>query len=169
MLCNLWASSEYPGKEQLMTNLGDDHNQDPLTRAYGYYGLIGTDSESYAVRELLSITDNWGADALEVLAVALGQHDSQETRSRLKELRAANTYKIQIAAMASQAGFGNEEATETLISIIANGKGLDPSVAAASLRRMNPGTVSAITAELLKCCELDSDTGHSFYLNRGKK
>jgi hypothetical protein len=24
---------------------------------------------------------------------------------------------------------------------------------------MNPGTVSAITAELLKCCELDSDTG----------
>ena len=153
------ASSEYPGKEQLMTNLGDDHNQDPLTRAYGYYGLIGTDSESYAVGELLSIRDNWGADALEVLAVALGQHDSQETRSRLKELRAANTYKVQIAAMASQAGFGNEEATETLISIIANGKGLDPSVAAASLRRMNPVTVSAITAELLRCCELDSDTG----------
>jgi HEAT repeat protein len=153
------ASSEYPGKEQLMTNLGYDHNQDPLTRAYGYYGLLGTDSESEAVSELLSITDNWGADALEVLAVALGQYDSEETRSRLKELRTANTYKIQIAAMASQAGFGNEEATATLISIIANGKGLDPSVAAASLRRMKPASVKSITAELLQCCELNSDTG----------
>ena len=153
------ASSEYPGKERLMTNLGNDYNQDPLTRAYGYYGLIGTESESYAVGELLSITDNWGVDALEVLAVALGQHDSPETRSRLKELRAATTYKVQIAAMASQAGFGNEEATQTLISIIANGKGLDPSVAAASLRRMNPESVSSITAELLQCCELTSDTG----------
>jgi len=77
----------------------------------------------------------------------------------LKELRAATTYKVQIAAMASQAGFGNEEATQTLISIIANGKGLDPSVAAASLRRMNPESVSSITAELLQCCELTSDTG----------
>ena len=145
--------------KSVLTNLGNDYNQDPLTRAYGYYGLIGTESESYAVGELLSITDNWGVDALEVLAVALGQHDSPETRSRLKELREANTYKVQIAAMASQAGFGNEEATQTLISIIANGKGLDPSVAAASLRRMNPESVSSITAELLQCCELTSDTG----------
>jgi HEAT repeat protein len=153
------ASSEYPGKEQLMASLGNDYNQDPLTRVYGYYGLIGTESESDAVTELLSITDNWGVDALEVLAVALGQHDSEETRSRLKELREAKSYKIQIAAMASQAGFGNEEATGTLISIIANGKGLDPSVAAASLRRMDPEAVSAITAELLQCCELNSDTG----------
>ena len=153
------ASSEYPGKEQLMASLGNDYNQDPLTRVYGYYGLIGTESESDAVTELLSITDNWGVDALEVLAVALGQHDSEETRSRLKELREAKSYKIQIAAMASQAGFGNEEATGTLISIIANGKGLDPSVAAASLRRMDPEAVSTITAELLQCCELNSDTG----------
>jgi HEAT repeat protein len=153
------ASSEYPGKEQLMTELGNDQNQDPLTRAYGYYGLIGTESEADAVSGLLSITDNWGADALEVLAVALGQHNSDGTRSRLRELRAANTYKVQIAAMASQAGFGNEEATEALISIIAKGKGLDPSVAAASLRRMDAATVTTITAELLECCELNSDTG----------
>ena len=153
------ASSEYPGKERLMKSLGNDHNQDPLTRAYGYYGLIGTASEAEALSGLLGITDNWGADALEVLAVALGKHDSAETRSRLEELRGANTYKIQIAAMASQAGFGNTEATDTLISIIANGKGLDPSVAAASLRRMDPKAVSSITTELLKCCELTSDTG----------
>ena len=153
------ASSLYPGKEELMRSVGDDLNQDPLTRAYGYYGLLGTRLEAYAVSKLLLITDNWGSDALEVLAVALGQHESTETKSRLIELRKANTYKVQIAAIASQAGFGNVEATETLISIIANGKGLDPSVAAASLRRMDPNSVVSITKELLACCELNSDTG----------
>lgn len=153
------ASSEYPGKEELMTTVGDDLNQDPLTRTYGYYGLMGSSSQSNAVSKLLAITDNWGTDALEVLAVALGQHESIDTKTRLKDLRKANSYKVQIAAMASQAGFGDTDATEALISIIAHGKGLDPSVAAASLRRMKPKAVVSITKELLSCCELNSDTG----------
>ena len=61
--------------------------------------------------------------------------------------------------MASEAGFSNEAATNDLLAIIAHGKGLDPSVAAASLSRLPNDRVTYITDELIRCCDLGSDTG----------
>jgi hypothetical protein len=120
--------------------------------------LLDTSHDQYAKDMLLGITDNWGVDALEVQAVAIGKFQSELTEKRLSELRGANTYKVQIAAMASEAGFGNEAATLDLLAIIAHGKGLDPSVAAASLSRL-PTAIGNITDELIRCCDLGSDTG----------
>ena len=44
-----------------------------------------------------------------------------------------------------------------LVRLIATGKGLDPSVAAASLRRMPPQAALKITENLFECCKLNSD------------
>jgi HEAT repeat protein len=152
------ATSQFDSKEITMKKIAGDTNQDPLTRAYAFYALLDTSHDQYAKDMLLGITDNWGVDALEVQAVAIGKFQSELTEKRLSELRGANTYKVQIAAMASEAGFGNEAATLDLLAIIAHGKGLDPSVAAASLSRL-PTAIGNITDELIRCCDLGSDTG----------
>ena len=153
------AGSEFATKEKIMKRLADNTDEDPLTRAYAFYALLGTAHDDYAKEMLVGITDNWGADALEVQAVGIGGFQSPSTEKRLTELRGASTYKIQIAAMASEAGFSNEAATNDLLAIIAHGKGLDPSVAAASLSRLPNDRVTYITDELIRCCDLGSDTG----------
>ena len=153
------AGSRFDSKELTMKKLAGDTDQDPLTRAYAFLALLDTAHHEYAKQMLLNITDNWGVDALEVQAVGIGRFQSESSVERLSELRGASTYKVQIAAMASEAGFGNETATNDLLAIIAHGKGLDPSVAAASLSRLPNVRVSHITDELIRCCDLGSDTG----------
>ncbi|MEQ8663860.1 MAG: hypothetical protein RLW62_23825, partial [Gammaproteobacteria bacterium] len=108
---------------------------------------------------LIDIAMHWGAEAQEAAAVALGQVDSAATRAALEHLRDARTYKVQVAAMVSEAGFGVQEAVEAMADLIVNGKGLDPSVAAASVRRLPPVMAQRLTTSLIACCELSADVG----------
>ncbi|MGR8919584.1 MAG: HEAT repeat domain-containing protein [Gammaproteobacteria bacterium] len=146
-------------KEIRMRAIAEDETQDAVTRAYAYYALLDTPARQHSAEKLIEISANWGPEAQEAAAVGLGRVDSDASRAALASLRDAGTYKVQIAALASQAGFGNEAATDTLVRVIATGKGLDPSVAAASLRRMPTPAVVRITNNLLECCQLNSDVG----------
>lgn len=144
-------------KEARMRAIAEDFGQDTTSRAYAYYALMDTAARDESAQKLVDIAYKWNAEAQEAAAVGLGQMDTEATREALKSLRKASTYKVQIAALASEAGFGNEESIDHLVSIIGHGKGLDPSVAAASLRRLSPEVVKQITLELMQCCELNSD------------
>ena len=64
-----------------------------------------------------------------------------------------------MAALASEVGYGIPDAKERLIEIMSAGKGLDPSVAAASLRRMPVRVSESVTKELIACCKVSSDVG----------
>ncbi|MGE0486392.1 MAG: HEAT repeat domain-containing protein [Gammaproteobacteria bacterium] len=146
-------------KEARMRAIAEDDHQDHTTRAYAYYALMDTPAREESVGMLVQIAHDWGDESQEAAAVALGAIDNDTTRGALKSLREANALKVQVAAMASEAGFGVRDAMEALIHTIAEGKGLDPSVAAASLRRMPPAVASRITDALLECCKLGSDVG----------
>ena len=78
---------------------------------------------------------------------------------RLRELRNSNQPSVQLAALGSEVGLGLAESRDKLIEIILNGKGLDPTVAAASIRRMPYDVAVSITSELIDCCELNSEVG----------
>ena len=142
-----------------MRAIAEDMSLDNTTRAYAYYALMDTPAREESIGRLVDIAKHWGDDAQEAAAVALGMVENEVTRETLKSLRSARTYKVQMAAMASEAGFGVEEAVDALARTIAQGKGLDPSVAAASLRRLPAPIVERITALLLECCKLNSDVG----------
>jgi hypothetical protein len=92
-------------------------------------------------------------------AVALGLVDSVETKAALKHLQEDGDLRVRIAALASEAGFGGDEAIGRLIEVIALGKGLDASLGAASLRRIPAPVALEISDKLLECCKLNSDVG----------
>jgi HEAT repeat protein len=151
------AEIPLPDKEARISKFIDEKAKDSATRAYGYLVLMGTAARPRSLTELIELSESGTVEAQEAAAVALGQVDNPETKSALAHLRAATDHRVQIAAMASQAGFGSEEATTNLIKIIAYGKGLEQSLAAASLRRM-PGPVAVrISDTLLECCKLGND------------
>lgn len=153
------ARTPMEDKEARMRAIAEDMSQDNTTRAYAYYALMDTPAREETVPRLVDIATHWGDEAQEAAAVALGMVENETTRETLKTLRNARTYKVQMAAMASEAGFGVEEAVEALAQTIAHGKGLDPAVAAASLRRLPAPIVERITALLIECCKLNSDVG----------
>ncbi len=97
--------------------------------------------------------------AQEAAAVGLGLVDNDETKAALAYMRSLNSPTVQIAALASAAGFGVEDAISQLIETIVHGKGLDASVAAASIRRVPADIAVQISETLLSCCELNSDSG----------
>ncbi len=151
------ATAGMDDKEARMRVIAEDTNLDATTRAYAYYALMDTETRPEYVAKLIEISTYWGVESQEAAAVGLGMVDNNETKAALKALRKASTYKVQIAALASEAGFGNQESIDTLVDIIAHGKGLDPSVAAASLRRLPAAIATSITDTLIGCCKMNSD------------
>ena len=144
-------------KEKRMRAIAEDTERHSSTRAYAYFALMDTAARPESLKKLIEIATYWGPDAQEAAAVGLGMTESAETIAALKHLRKAKSYKVQIAAMASEAGFGNEEALDALVQIMAHGKGLDPSVAAASIRRLPVPIAAKISQALIDCCKLNSD------------
>ncbi|MEQ8494070.1 MAG: hypothetical protein RLW42_07605, partial [Gammaproteobacteria bacterium] len=132
------AMTPLDDKEARMRAIAEDEHEDSVSRAYAYYALVDTAARDESIAKLIDIAMHWGAEAQEAAAVALGRVDTTATREALENLREARTYKVQVAAMVSEAGFGVREAVEALADLIVNGKGLDPSVAAASVRRLPP-------------------------------
>ena len=153
------VDTELENKEARMRAIAENLDNDSTTRAYAWYALLDTPSRDESLAMMLEIADGWAPEAQEAAAVALGTVDTEINRAALHKLRTADTYKVQVAAMTSEAGFGLEEAKEDLVRTIATGKGLDPSVAAASVRRLPPDMAERVTHELLTCCPLNSDVG----------
>ena len=108
---------------------------------------------------LIAFAENGTKDTREAAAVGLGRIDSDKARKALRELRNSNQPNVQIAALGSEVGFGMAEPRQKLLELILNGKGLDPTVAAASIRRMPREVAASITTELIECCELNSEVG----------
>ena len=121
--------------------------------------LVTPDSSSEEIENLIGMAERGDSAAKEAAAVALGRIDTARTRQVLRDFRASGNPKVSIAALASEVGFGVKDSRARLIAIITDGKGLDPSVAAASLRRMPIQVSAALTRELIECCEVSSDVG----------
>ena len=150
---------DFGGKEETLNRLVESDNSDPIIRAYASMALITSESDEDAVKRLIKMAIEGDSSAQEAAAVALGRVDSEETRQTLRRLRNSKYPKVSIAALTSEVAFGIQDAKDRLIAIITNGKGLDPSVAAASIRRMPVKISEQVTKELIACCELSSDVG----------
>ena len=150
---------DFDGKQEILNGLVESDSSDPIVKAYATMALITSDSSAEDIRRIIKMTKEGDSSAQEAAAVALGRVDSKETRQTLRILRNSNYPKVSMAALASEVGFGIQDAKERLIQIMTAGKGLDPSVAAASLRRMPARMSDLVTKELIACCKVSSDVG----------
>ncbi len=146
-------------KEARITAFAEAESTYATARAYAYYVLMDTPSREKSLAKLIEISSSGDDPAQEAAAIGLGLVDNDETKAALAYMRSLNSPTVQIAALASAAGFGVEDAIAQLIDTIVNGKGLDSSVAAASIRRVPADIAVQISETLLSCCELDSDSG----------
>lgn len=137
----------------------DEKAKDTATQAYAHLVLMDTAEREESLGALIELASIGTSEAQEAVAVALGQVNNADTQKAIAQLRKAGDLRTQIAATASAAGFGADDAIKRLIEIIAYGKGLNPSLAAASLRRMPADVALKITAVLFECCTLNSDVG----------
>ena len=144
-------------KEARISKFIADKARDSATQAYAYLVLMDTDARAQSLTKLIELSVSGTSEAQEAAAVALGRVDNKDTQAALAQLRKVSDPRTQLAATASIAGFGAEDAIKRMIEIIAYGKGLDPSLAAASLRRMPGPIVLKISNVLIECCNLNSD------------
>ena len=145
-------------KEARITAFAEDESTYLTERAYAYYALMDTPSRENSLARLIEISSTGDSLAKEVAAVGLGLVDNDETKAALAYMQSLDAPTVQLAAMASVAGFGGEDAIAQLIDTIVNGKGLDASVAAASIRRLPVDIAVQISETLMSCCELNSDS-----------
>ena len=151
---------EFSEKQELLTSFISSPDTDEIIKAYSYMGLAKlTPNNKEIQKKLIEFGKNGTKDTREAAAVGLGRIDSEAARQALRELRNSNQPNVQIAALGSEVGLGMTEPREKLFELILNGKGLDPTVAAASIRRMPREVAVSITTELIDCCELNSEVG----------
>ena len=150
---------DFDGKQETLSRLVESNKSDPIVKAYASMALITSDSTAEDVQRLIKMAQEGDSSAQEAAAVALGRVDSKDTRQALRILRNSKYPKVSMAALASEVGYGIPDAKKRLIDIMSAGKGLDPSVAAASLRRMPVRVSDSVTKELIACCKVSSDVG----------
>ena len=68
-------------KETRMREIAEDEKLDATSRAYAYYALMDTSARDESLDKLIEISSNWGAEAQEAAAVALGLVDNAATRA----------------------------------------------------------------------------------------
>ncbi len=151
------ATLPFSDKEKRIRSIAEDTHQDSMTRAYAYYVLMDTGARSQSLDKLLDLAVNGSPDAQEAAAVGLGLVKNAKTQAALQSLEASDNSRAQLAAYASEAGFGADDAISVIVEKIAHGSGMESSVAAASVRRM-PGPIASQISELVTtCCKLDTE------------
>lgn len=143
-------------KEKRIRKIAEDQSQDSMTRAYAYYVLMDTPARAQSVEKLLDLAANGSADAQEAAAVGLGLEHTAKTLAALDVLQTSENLRAQVAAVTSAAGFGEASAIARIVDTIANGKGMDPSVAAASVRRL-PGPIAIQISQQVTGGKLDTE------------
>ena len=137
--------------------IAEDEKQDSMTRAYAYYVLMNTAAQQQSLDKMLDLAANGSPDAQEAAAVGLGLVKNAKTQAALHTLEASTNARAQLAAYASDAGFGTDAAISKIVDKIAHGDGMESSVAAASIRRMPGPIASQISALVTSCCKLDTE------------
>ena len=150
---------EFSGKQKLLESFVSSPDTDDIIKAYSYMGLAKFSPNKDIEEKLIEFGKNGTKDTREAAAVGLGRIDSDRAKLALRELRNSNQPNVQIAALGSEVGLGLAEPRVKLLELILNGKGLDPTVAAASIRRMSRDIAASITLELIDCCEVNSEVG----------
>ena len=151
------ATLPFSDKEQRIRLIAEDETQDSMTRAYAYYVLMDTAARQQSLDKLLDLAANGSPDAQEAAAVGLGLVKNAKTQAALQVLEGSGNSRAQLAAYASEAGFGADDAISVIVEKIAHGSGMESSVAAASVRRM-PGAIASQISELVTtCCKLDTE------------
>jgi len=151
------ATLPFSDKEKRIRSIAEDDTQDSMTRAYAYYVLMDTAARQQSLDKLLDLAANGSPDAQEAAAVGLGLVKNARTQAALQSLESSGNARAQLAAYASEAGFGADDAISKIVDKIAHGDGMESSVAAASVRRM-PGPIASQISELVTtCCKLDTE------------
>ena len=151
------ARLPFNDKEKRIRSIAEDERQDSMTRAYAYYVLMDTSARPQSLDKLLDLAANGSPDAQEAAAVALGLVKNAKTQAALHSLEGSDNARAQLAAYASDAGFGSDAAISKIVDKIAHGDGMESSVAAASIRRM-PGPIASQISQLVtSCCKLDTE------------
>ncbi len=151
------ATLPFSDKEKRIRLIAEDEGQDSMTRAYAYYVLMDTAARQQSLDKLLELAANGSPDAQEAAAVGLGLVKNAKTQAALVSLENSDNARAQLAAYASDAGFGTDAAISKIVDKIAHGSGMESSVAAASVRRM-PGPIASQISELVTtCCKLDTE------------
>ncbi len=151
------AHLPFNDKEKRIRSIAEDGSQDSMTRAYAYYVLMDTSARPQSLDKLLDLAANGSPDAQEAAAVGLGMVNNAKTQAALHTLEGSGNPRAQLAAYASDAGFGTDAAISKIVDTIAHGDGMESSVAAASIRRM-PGPIASQISQLVtSCCKLDTE------------
>ena len=151
------ATLPFTDKEKRIRSIAEDKQQDSMTQAYAYYVLMDTAARPQSLDKLLDLAINGSPDAQEAAAVGLGLVKNAKTQAALQTLEGSDNSRAQLAAYASEAGFGADDAISVIVEKIAHGSGMESSVAAASVRRM-PGPIATQISELVTtCCKLDTE------------
>lgn len=141
--------------DALRTLVADEHTS-AVIRAYGQYALmIGGDPG--AREAMLSAADEENPDVRELAAVALAQIDSKEAKDKLAALAKESDRRVALAAIASEAALGDDDAIGQIIKTIGYGKPMEATVMAGALKRLPPAMAAQITETLLDCCPLKED------------
>jgi HEAT repeat protein len=144
-------------QEKDVRGLLTDPSSTSLLRAYAYYVLVRSGHGAEVAEKVLEIAKSDDLDQREVAAVMLGGINSSASRTALQTLAKEQEERVSIAAVASNAGFGDDKAIAQMIQLIAYGKPMQAIVAAGALKRIPAKLAGQITATLLKCCQLKAD------------
>jgi len=129
----------------------------PVIRAYGNYTLLSGGDASVGKTLLDAAGESQNPDIREVAAVALALVDSKESRVALDKLAKETDKRVALAAVASKAALGDQDAVGQIIQIIGYGPVMEATVMAGALKRLPPAMAGQITETLLDCCPLKND------------
>ncbi|MEM7466741.1 MAG: hypothetical protein AAF387_07635 [Pseudomonadota bacterium] len=120
------------------------------TRAYAYYLLASRGLGAEIEDELMALIKHGDLDAKEVAAVALAFVPGDSARETIKQLKRSEDARVQLAALATDASFGNKESLQEFSRIITHGKNMNAEVAASAVRRLPDDLLKEVTDEVIK-------------------
>ena len=119
------------------------------TKAYGYYLLATRGLGAEIEPELMHLIEIGDLDASEVAAVALAYVPGDAARETIDKLKKSKDARVQLAALATDASFGNKESLSEFSRIITHGKNMNAEVAASAIRRLPDELVKEITNKVI--------------------
>ena len=120
------------------------------TKAYGYYLLATRGLGSEIENDLMTLIAQGDLDAKEVAAVALRFVPGKRARDTIDQLKRSDDARVQLAALATDASYGNEESLREFSRIITHGKNMNAEVAASAVRRLPDSLLKQVTDEVIQ-------------------
>lgn len=148
----LQALVHIPGADavQATQTLVNNEKTRNSTKAYGYYLLASRGLGKEVEAEILKLIKFGDKDAAEVAAVALAYVPGERARATIDELKKSDDARVQLAALATDASFGNKDSLHEFSRIITHGKNMNAEVAASAIRRMPDELIEQITNKVIE-------------------